>query len=89
MVNHIETGACEAAKTSKEDEELEGFKWQLEGLESPTAARSHAKAEEYEQKKQDARTPPYIHMDAMAFGMGCCCLQVCICIYNNSYLYKV
>lgn len=19
---------------------------------------------------------PYIHMDAMAFGMGCCCLQV-------------
>lgn len=24
----------------------------------------------------DQRSTPHVHMDAMAFGMGCCCLQV-------------
>ena len=24
----------------------------------------------------DTVNPPHVHMDAMAFGMGCCCLQV-------------
>lgn len=32
--------------------------------------------------------PPTIHMDAMAFGMGCCCLQVtfqvCIPVHLSS-----
>lgn len=26
--------------------------------------------------EQEQEAPPSIHMDAMAFGMGCCCLQV-------------
>ena len=25
---------------------------------------------------------PYIHMDAMAFGMGCCCLQITFQAWN-------
>ena len=25
---------------------------------------------------EESSSPPTIHMDAMAFGMGCCCLQV-------------
>lgn len=28
------------------------------------------------QEAFSSSSPPTIHMDAMAFGMGCCCLQV-------------
>ena len=32
---------------------------------------------------------PYIHMDAMAFGMGCCCLQITFQAWNVDEARKV
>lgn len=31
---------------------------------------------EFQEASLQESSPPTIHMDAMAFGMGCCCLQV-------------
>ena len=43
---------------------------------SPSPSKEHATeiVEEVEENKENVRAA--IHMDAMAFGMGCCCLQI-------------
>lgn len=46
----------------------------VDGLDSDSAA---SKGGEAERGAGGATViPPHVHMDAMAFGMGCCCLQV-------------
>eukprot|EP00543_Licmophora_paradoxa_P006555 CAMPEP_0202455790 /NCGR_PEP_ID=MMETSP1360-20130828/13230_1 /ASSEMBLY_ACC=CAM_ASM_000848 /TAXON_ID=515479 /ORGANISM="Licmophora paradoxa, Strain CCMP2313" /LENGTH=914 /DNA_ID=CAMNT_0049075451 /DNA_START=114 /DNA_END=2858 /DNA_ORIENTATION=+ len=46
----------------------------LEGYKETATLVAQAPAVESEQTKENVRAA--IHMDAMAFGMGCCCLQI-------------
>jgi glutamate--cysteine ligase catalytic subunit len=63
--------------------EFEGYA-SLEESKTVSSFKEEAKKEEEEERttqwnrrdEWEAEHYPHIHMDAMAFGMGCCCLQV-------------
>lgn len=48
-----------------EKEAVDGFPNEIDGV-----------SDDWGVHGEEEVTVPHVHMDAMAFGMGCCCLQV-------------